>query len=457
MAKKNKAPTYRRSNFDSAPRTHEGALANVGETPLQRLERSVMACMLWEDTFYEGGVSIADRIKELCKQVSVNDICDLAVHTRTVGKLRHAPLLLLREAARKSGDYKTKPGERHPVRVAVANTLQRADEPAELISLYWEGGDRRKSKEKLSASLKKGIADAFPNFGAYGLAKYNRDGGVKLRDAMFIAHPKPSDEAQAAAFKKLASNELESADTWEVRLSAGQDKRETFESMLNERKLGFIALLRNLRNMEQAGVDRDLIREVMRTHTGVSKAMPFQFIAAEKHAPMFSADLDAALLRAMAGYEPLSGKTVVCVDVSGSMGSKISNKSEMTLTDAACGIAMCIPGDLRVIAFATDAKEVPARKGLALRDAIRKVTVGGGTDIARAVRLADSMNCDRMIVITDMQSNSDLRSVKTPLKYFVNVASYQHGIGEAEGFKIITGFSENTIEYIRALETISNN
>ena len=76
---------------------------------------------------------------------------------------------------------------------------------------------------------------------------------------LFLCHAKPKDEAQAALWKKLVENTLESPDTWEVALSAGKDKRENFERLLREGKLGGLAVLRNLRPMPASGVDPRLL------------------------------------------------------------------------------------------------------------------------------------------------------------------------------------------------------
>ena len=83
----------------------------------------------------------------------------------------------------------------------------------------------------------------------------HRDAEVTLRDVLFMSHAKPKDEAQAALWRRLAANELANPDTWEVQLSAGADKKETFERLIREKKLGYIALIRKLRNMEQADVE----------------------------------------------------------------------------------------------------------------------------------------------------------------------------------------------------------
>src|SRR5689334_7434224 len=105
--------------------TFEGAKARKF-TPEQQLRRALMNCMLWEDQFYEDGVSIADRIKELVPAVKAEKVAALAIEAREQMKLRHAPLLIVREMARH---------ETH--RRLVADTLerivQRPDELTEFL------------------------------------------------------------------------------------------------------------------------------------------------------------------------------------------------------------------------------------------------------------------------------------------------------------------------------------
>src|SRR5471030_1009791 len=79
--------------------THEGASAKHISAE-QELRRSVLACMLWENQFYEDGVAIAGRIPELVPKVAADKVAALAVEAREKMKLRHAPLLLVREMAR---------------------------------------------------------------------------------------------------------------------------------------------------------------------------------------------------------------------------------------------------------------------------------------------------------------------------------------------------------------------
>jgi len=314
------------------PRTHEGAPAKV-ITAEQALRRTVLSCMLWEGEFYEDGVQIAGRIHELVPQVAPERVAALAVEAREGMKLRHAPLLLVREMARHAT-------HRALVADTLARVIQRADELSEFVAIYWAGG-----RQPLSAQVKKGLAGAFGKFDEYALAKYDRAGAVRLRDVLFLSHAHPVDEAQAALWKRLAENELATPDTWEVALSAagrgeGDSKREVWERLLAERKLGALALLRNLRNLHTAGVSEELVLEALAA-LKTDRVLPFRFLAAARNAPQWEEALEAAMFRALEGRKAkLAGHTVLLVDVSGSMEASISSRSEMRRTDAAYGLAI---------------------------------------------------------------------------------------------------------------------
>src|SRR5258708_9681285 len=192
--KKRKENTMARMNLfpwlKSAQRTHEGAPArNISHE--QQLRRSVLAYMLWEDQFYEEGVLIAGRIRELVAKVDADTVAALAIEAREKMKLRHVPLLLVREMAR----LKT---HRHLVAEALVRVVQRADELAEFVAMYWSEG-----KQPLSAQVKKGLAAAFTKFDEYALAKYNRATPVKMRDVLFLSHAKPVEAGQTELRKKL--------------------------------------------------------------------------------------------------------------------------------------------------------------------------------------------------------------------------------------------------------------
>src|SRR5215472_4042071 len=427
-------------NLNFGPRTHEGAPArNI--SPELHLRRSVLACLLWENQFNEDGVEIAGRIAELVPKVASEKVAALAVEAREQMKLRHAPLLLLREMAR----HQT---HRAPVSETLARVIQRADELAEFVAIYWKDG-----RVPLSGQVKKGLAAAFPKFDEYQLAKYDRGGPIKLRDVLFLCHAKPRDEAQAAVWKRLIWGRLTTPDTWEVALSSGADKRQAWERLLREGKLGALALLRNLRNMREAGVDESLVLSALGA-VSTARVLPFRFLAAARYAPQWEESLEQAMLKSVAAAEKLPGKTVVLVDVSGSMTAPLSGRSEMQRTDAAYGLAVLvreIGEKVRVFSFSDNLVEVPARRGLALRDAIDTSQHHNGTYLGKAIEeLNRKEKYERLIVITDEQVHD---TVPAPIGkgYVINVASYKNGVGYGK-WTHIDGWSESVIEYIRALE-----
>jgi len=426
-----------KTNVRNKPqRTHEGAVAKY-ISPEQSLRRSVLSCLLFEDSFYEDGVSIADRIKSIVPAVSAQIAANIAIEARTKFKLRHVPLLIVREMARNAH-------QRHVVAETLYEVIQRADELTEFVSIYWLDG-----RQSLSAQVKKGLAHAFTKFNAYQLAKYNRDGAVKLRDVLFLSHAKPVDAEQEETWKQLVDGTLASPDTWEVNLSAGKDKKETWETMLRENTLGGLALLRNLRNMREAGVDEELVFTAL-SKMKVDRILPYRFIAAARHAVQWESEIEKAMLKALDGREKLPGKTVLLVDVSGSMDSALSGKSDLMRYDAANGLAILareLCERVAVYSFSNRVVRVPDRRGFALRDAITNSQGHGGTYLGDAVRqINSSEKYDRIIVITDEQS-SDRVPNPNGIGYVINVAAYQNGVGYG-AWNHIDGFSEAVFDYI---------
>jgi 60 kDa SS-A/Ro ribonucleoprotein len=425
--------------FAKRPRvTHEGALAVI-LTTAQTLRRSVLSCLLWEDEFYEDGQAIADRIAALAELVDPRTVADLAIEAREQFKLRHAPLMLLTVLAR-TGAGTTLVSE------TLERVIQRPDELTEFLALYWRGG-----KRPLSKQVKKGLAAALGKFDAYQLAKYDRDGPVKLRDVLFLVHAKPKDEAQGVLWKQLAERSLPAPDTWEVALSGGADKKASFERLLADRKLGYLALLRNLRNMDKAGVDEALVKDAILARRGAERVLPFRFVAAARAAPRFEPWLDQALAETILEGPVFEGRTLVLVDVSGSMEARLSARSDLTRLDAAATLASIIPGDVRVFTFSNEVVEVPPRRGMAGVDAVIRSQPHGGTWLGKAVGKMNAIKHDRLIVITDEQSRDDVPAPLATKAYMVNVASNRNGVGHGDWTRI-DGFSEAILTFIREHE-----
>lgn len=421
--------------------THEGA-PSVQSSPAKELRRSIMACMLFEDNFYESGQDHAARVTDLVKRVSFEELAQTAIDAREKFKLRHAPLLLVREAIRSHKGRK--------VGDLIERVIQRPDELGELLALYWKDN----KDAPLTAQLKVGLARALKKFSPYQLAKYNRDGAVKLRDVLFLSHAKPRDEAQAVVFKSLVDGTLTAPDTWEVALSGGADKKETFERLIGEKKLGALALLRNLRGMLEVGVSEDKIRDALAT-MNAERVLPFRFISAAKYAPRLEDALEQAMFKCLAEVPKLGGKTALLIDHSGSMQAVVSAKSEISRFDAAAALAMIlreVADRCRVFTFSDRMVEIPPRRGFAMVQAVKAVINPVGTMLGSAVRTVyrEFPECDRIIVVTDEQS-ADRPPHPQGRGYIINVGGNKNGIAYGPWISI-DGWSEAVIEYIREAE-----
>lgn len=461
-----------------------GAVASRTDQ-LNELQRSVLACMLWEDIAYEGGETVAARIARLVPQVKPLDVAELALAARSEQNLRHVPLLLAREMARH---------ETHKPFVAATlnSVIQRPDELTEFLSIYWKDG-----KQMLSNQAKKGLGLAFQKFDEYQLAKYNKDQSIKLRDVLFLSHAKPVDKAQGKLWKKLIGGycavcwqrqdkhkakhafveaKLATPDTWEVSLSAteGENKKEAWERLLaTPNKMGAMALIRNLANFERAGVERSFVREALK-NCNPEKVLPFRFITAVKHAPSYQADLENLMLRAIEGKKILKGRTIVLIDVSGSMGARLSGKSEMSRMECGASLSILLRELCEDVAFyATGGNDstvvhktelVPSHRGFALRDAILQSAGrlgGGGIFLNQCMdyTFKAEKKADRVIVITDEQDTGKVdpntANAWGKRNYIINISVEKGGIAYKK-FEHINGFSERVFDYIAALEKLKN-
>jgi 60 kDa SS-A/Ro ribonucleoprotein len=442
--------------------THGGAVASP-ITDEQRLRRSVLATFLNERQFYEDGEDIAQRIDALALKVSPDFLSRLAIEAREEHGLRHVALRLLVALTR------TGAGVPGLVSGTFDRVVRRADEIAEFVALYWANG-----KRPLSAQAKVGLARAFGRFDAHQLAKYDRDGdAVRLRDVMFLVRPRPDGQVQESTFRDLANRTLAVPDTWEVRCSRGEDKRAVFEDLLRRGNLGYLALLRNLRGMSEAGVPESLIHDAVLARKGAKGVLPFQYLSAADAVPRFAGLIDRALSDSIADLPRLRGKTVIVGDVSGSMNAALSGRSARNRLDAMAILVGCLVSACdHPVVYATagsDSRKVHKTKliralpGSAMvaefRQSMRELG-GGGIFLSQAMEQvrASERSADRVIVITDEQ---DMES--DPLKmpdrahrigrhnYLINVASARNGIGYRK-WTHLDGFSDAVLKWIPAHE-----
>lgn len=393
------------------------------------------------DQFYEGVQTRIETLRNLIGKCDPVFVAQLAVYARQKMNMRSVSLVLAVELAKAhSGDS--------TVSRMVQGVVQRADEITELLAYYQLANQRKDTKKlnRLSKQLQSGLQNAFNRFDEYQFAKYNRDAEVKLRDALFLVHPKAKDESQQALFDKIVNNGLETPYTWETELSAlGQTKyasdeekkvafRMKWEELIDSRKLGYMALIRNLRNVLEAEVSQLHVVKVCEALSNPdsvrrSKQLPFRFLAAYREVSKVKSAYAGRVMDALeqavavsaeniAGFDETT-KVLIACDVSGSMQQAVSAKSKVLSYDIGLMLAMLLKsrcsnaitgmfGDIwKVI-------NVPAPGILSNVDAFyrREGEVGYATNGYLVIEdlLKNRQQMDKVMIFTDCQlwnSNSD--------------------------------------------------
>jgi 60 kDa SS-A/Ro ribonucleoprotein len=344
----------------SATTNYESAKAYV-LTPELELYSAVVTAGL-SDGFYEKADTRLARIQDLMLKNDPEFIAKLAIYTRTEMYMRSVPMVLAVELAKLNAGNAI-------VGKTVSGVVKRADEITELLAYYQMANNRTgvKKLNKLSKQVQKGLDESFNRFDEYQFAKYNRDTEIKLRDALFVVHPKAKDEAQQAVFNKIAANELAVPYTWETELSAlGQVAYENekakavafkakWEELIESNKIGYMALMRNLRNIMEAKVSATHIKKVcdyLSNETAVanSKQLPFRFLAAYREVKVLPSEFVTMVMNALedaivASTKNLKGfdeqtRVLIACDVSGSMQKAVSPKSKVLLFDIGLMLGM---------------------------------------------------------------------------------------------------------------------
>ena len=390
-------------------KNYEGAKAYAMAPELELYTAVVTASL--SDTIYEKQDERTDRIAQLIGKVSPEFVARLAVYTRTVMHLRSIPLLLLVELAKvHNGD--------NLVARAVEKTVLRADEIMELLMCYqWRNpsSDPRKKLGKLARQIQNGLQRAFNRFDEYQFAKYDRDNlEVKLRDALFLVHPKAKDEQQQALFDKIVNSELEVPYTWETELSAlGQQQfdseelkqaafREKWEELINSGKLGY-----RLADAEQVAR---------------SKQLPFRYLAAYRELEKVNSANVAELMNALEdavkhsaanidGFDENTRVLLAC-DVSGSMSTPISPRSSVRNYDIGIMLAMLLRNRCKQVVsgiFGNEWKVVnmPSDNILMASRQMERLcnSVGYSTNGYKVIDwlIESNMVMDKVMMFTDMQ------------------------------------------------------
>lgn len=435
------------------------------QSDIALLRRVVLANLLWEDGAYVDGESVAFAIKKLIPRCKPEDVAALAEEARLVQKLRHTPLFLASEMCKYDG---TKPY----VAEILPRIITRADMLTDFLAIYW-----KEKKTAIAKCAKVGLAKAFHNFNEYKFAKYDRDGAIKLRDVMFLTHPKPRNEQEEKLFAKVASRTLDVPETWEVMLSRGEDKKATWTYLIENGKIGGLAMLRNIRNMREAGVDKKVIEKGL-VELKSSMLLPMNFLQAADNNPEFKRQIEDAMIESYKNLPKLKGRTLFIVDVSGSMNMPYASKSKYSRLYAAAAMAMlaanqcedfelvCTAGDDSRRIHSTTHIKYPSKGFDMIQQVIdsRRIVGGGGIFTRQCLewcRKNIDGEFDRIIVFSDSQ-DCDIYNTTPPkpygtYNYIVDVSSEKRGINYRGLWTAeVTGFSENFLTFIAGYEGLEN-
>ena len=376
----------------------------------EKLITQVLTSFFDESKFYGDNSS---EIEETIDRVVQNDpafISKLAVFARREFNMRSIAHVLTAHLAH---EVSGKPF----VRSTVRGVSVRGDDVTEIMSCYIS-----KYGKPVPNSLKKGIADVLKGFDEYTLAKYKGDSkAMKMRDLINICHPKPETPAQADLWKRCLEGKLKTPLTWETELSANGNNTETWEKLIDSGKVGYMALLRNLRNILEANPKNiEKVFDILSDPVAVRKSrqLPFRFLSAytqvERYGNRALDILEDAFDASIDNLPKLPGKTVIAIDVSGSMTcGSISKNSRIRPCDIAVLLGLIanrICEDAIVMTFDTRIGylQVPHRNGI-LHAVANYDPCGGGTMMSLPFQemIDKKIDADRVIILSDNECNCD--------------------------------------------------
>ena len=252
-------------------------------------------------------------------------------YARNVANMRSVSHVLACIIAHEAHEY---------TRAVIRNIIVRPDDITEIMACY-----KQMYGKPFPNALKREIAVQIQRFDEYALAKYNSRGmSMKFRDVLRITHPTPKDAETEALFRKVLDDTLETPYTWETELSEKGNTKEVWDELIQSGKVGYMALLRNLRNIIKSGADIEPVLKVLSDPERVRKSrqLPFRFFSAYRMleqeslmTPAIHRALEQALTVSVENLDTIPGRTLIAVDVSGSMTCPISSKSTVKCSEIA--------------------------------------------------------------------------------------------------------------------------
>lgn len=501
--------------------------------PLQMLYELVVQTMIGRDGQLKSASALMSGIKQnvrlAVEQGSYDFIANLAIHARMEMNVRTAPIVVVVEFAKALSD------KRAPIvkeldalkadlerelklerksrivglhsriqeaearlaelsygnmRQLVCDVIQRADQITDLYAYALEVfGD----KKKVPMAVKRGVADAFNKFSEYHFAKYNRDGAVKFRDVLRIVHPSAKSVRQGELFDKIMKEQLQVPYTWETELSINgqlspaerKSNKQLWTELVTSGKVGYMALLRNLRNIHEASLDADVVRQYVTSvisdpeRVAKSGQLPYDFMEAYKIVKSLDGKLATAVSKAIdlsVTNIPQMGERVwLIIDYSGSMGDADTETSAMSGALFLASALLKANGDasrLAVTVFGSSAKTLANvdtnNSMIALQKELLRHRTGGiagSTDFMAAIDQKSQLGFepDTIIVLTDGDVNSfpyhrmQALSRSKAIKLTVNMsAAASTPLAKDDGWFAMSGWTPAMFRWIPAIRAKSS-
>lgn len=450
-----------------------------GEAYKQSKELELVSILLTSfvsDTFYRSSNDTLDRLKALLSEVDPKFAAKAAIFARDKFGMRSITHALAGELTSHSTGLEW-------AKNFYDKVVVRPDDMMEIMGYYLSNKTDSK-KPKFPNSLKKGFAKAFNKFDNYQIGKYKADSKeVKLVDVVNLVHPVPTSKNKEA-LSSLISGDLKNTKTWESMLSQagqqasneeelGQLKADAWKELISSRKIGLMAILKNLRNIltDCPELTTDVCN-LLTNESSIQKSriLPFRFKTAYDEVEKINSKESRQVLSAISNALDLSVKNVpkfqgdnlVIVDVSGSMSGRPSDIASLFAAIIAKS------NNCDVMTFATKAQYVsfnPNDSVMTIRNSFR--FTGGGTNLRDAF-IKSNKKYERIIILSDMQSFigydtpiKELNQYKS--KFNANPYIYSWdlaGLGSLQlpesNIFCLSGFSDKVFQVMSLLETDKN-
>lgn len=461
--------------------TNRAGGAAYKQTPEVALASMLLTSFAQDQYYRKANTTFAELVK-LLTEVDAEFAAKAGIYARTKYGMRSISHVLAAElSAYASGEKWAKS--------FYEKIIYRPDDMLEILSYYMNKGGKT-----VPNAMKKGFAQAFGKFDAYQLAKYRGENrAVKLVDAVNLVHPKPTAK-NAEALRKLMAGELKSTTTWEAKLTkAGQTaenakdkakkKEAAWKELIESRKLGYFALLRNLRNIaDQSPKTLNAALKMLKDERLIKKSLvlPFRYLTAYKQfdgtdakSRKIRAALDVAI-EISCNNVPALKNTLVAIDNSGSMQSRVANSKHLMCSEAGAifGMVLAKKCNADIMEFGTTARYIKYN----LNDSVThfgatfadKNKVGHGTNF-HAIFEKANRKYDRIVIFSDMQAwiggtSPAAESLKTyknrtganPYVYAFDLLGYGTSQFTTGQVFQLAGFSDKVFDIMSMLETDRN-